>query len=109
MIHFLFLTTKIDLISGRLIRNFFLNNLIFSVSMNKIVVGTTASPNLKQVRSKIGSLDNAAYKPGGGEVKIESRKLEWKTTARTSNFNDGYAPKGGDKKVKIRFQNQTIR
>ena len=100
MIHFLFLTTKIDLISGRLIRIFF-KQFNFSVSMNKIVVGTTASPNLKQVRSKIGSLDNAAYKPGGGEVKIESRKLEWKTTARTSNFNDGYTPKGGDKKVKI--------
>jgi hypothetical protein len=43
--------------------------------MNKIVVGVTASPNLKQVRSKIGSLQNAAYKPGGGDVKIESRKL----------------------------------
>jgi hypothetical protein len=50
--------------------------------MNKIVVGVTASPNLKQVRSKIGSLENASYKPGGGEVKIESRKLEWKTNAR---------------------------
>lgn len=69
--------------------------------MNKIVVGVTASPNLKQVRSKIGSLDNAAYRPGGGDVKIESRKLEWKTTARTTNFNDGYIPKGGDKKVSV--------
>ena len=77
--------------------------------MNKIVVGVTASPNLKQVRSKIGSLDNAAYKPGGGEVKIESRKLEWKTTARTSNFNDGYTPKGGDKKVKnVAFTVKTV-
>ena len=55
--------------------------------MNKIVVGVTASPNLKQVRSKIGSLDNAAYKPGGGEVKIESRKLEWKTNARFYFFS----------------------
>ena len=68
--------------------------------MNKIVVGVTASPNLKQVRSKVGSLENATYRPGGGDVKIESRKLEWKTTARTTNFNEGYAPKGGDKKVK---------
>ena len=72
-----------------------------SVPMNKIVVGVTASPNLKQVRSKIGSLENASYKPGGGEVKIESRKLEWKTNARTTNFNDGYVPKGGDKKVTL--------
>jgi microtubule-associated protein tau len=55
--------------------------------MNKIVVGVTASPNLKQVRSKIGSLENAAYKPGGGEVKIESRKLEWKTNARFHFLN----------------------
>jgi len=67
--------------------------------MNKIVVGTTASPNLKQIRSKIGSLENATHKPGGGDIKIESRKLDWKTTSRTSNLNEGYTPKGGDKKV----------
>ncbi|KOX74503.1 hypothetical protein WN51_00486, partial [Melipona quadrifasciata] len=33
--------------------------------MNKIQVGAAPSPNLKTVRSKIGSLENASYKPGG--------------------------------------------
>lgn len=57
--------------------------------MNKIVVGMTGSPNLKQVRSKIGSLRNAGYKPGGGDVKIESHKLDWKPNTRVSITNDG--------------------
>ena len=70
--------------------------------MNKVRVGTSDSPNIKQVRSKIGSLDNAAYKPKGGDVKIENRKLDWKTGARTKNYNDEYQPKGGDKKVNKR-------
>ena len=38
--------------------------------------------------------------PGGGQVKIEHRKLEWNTTPRTKTVNSGYAPGGGDKKVR---------
>lgn len=34
------------------------------IPMNKIEVGNTPSPNLKKVTSKIGSLQNADYKPG---------------------------------------------
>lgn len=67
--------------------------------MNKIQVGHAPSPNLKAVRSKIGSLDNASYKPGGGNVKIETKKVEIKATPRIEAKNDKYAPKGGDKKV----------
>lgn len=67
--------------------------------MNKIQVGHAPSPNLKAVRSKIGSLDNASYKPGGGNVKIESKKIEIKATPRIEAKNDKYAPKGGEKKV----------
>ena len=67
--------------------------------MNKIKVGMTSSPNLKKVQSKVGSLANASYRPGGGEFKIKSQKLEWKAQPRTKAFNDGYVPKGGDKKV----------
>ncbi len=48
----------------------------------------SGSPNLKQVRSKIGSLSNASYKPGGGDVKIESHKLDWKQNTRVSVSND---------------------
>ncbi|KAJ8947258.1 hypothetical protein NQ314_008657, partial [Rhamnusium bicolor] len=47
------------------------------VPMNKVQVGSAPSPNLKVVTSKIGSLDNASYKPGGGKVKIETKKLDF--------------------------------
>lgn len=72
----------------------------FLVPMNKIQVGHAPSPNLKAVRSKIGSLDNAGYKPGGGHVKIESKKIEIKAAPRIEAKNDKYTPKGGEKKVR---------
>ena len=77
--------------------------------MNKIVVGTTQSPNLKQVKSKIGSLQNAAHKPGGGEIRIENRKLEWKREARTAAFNSSYKPGGGEKKVPAKITKSVCR
>lgn len=67
--------------------------------MNKVQVGATPSPNLKAVRSKIGSLQNATHKPGGGNVKIESKKVEVKAAPRIAARNDQYVPGGGDKKV----------
>lgn len=67
--------------------------------MNKIQVGYTPSPNLKQVKSKIGSLENSSHKPGGGNVKIENRKVEIKAAPRIEAKNERYVPKGGDKKV----------
>ncbi|CAG9766831.1 unnamed protein product [Ceutorhynchus assimilis] len=69
------------------------------VPMNKIQVGSAPSPNLKVVKSKIGSLDNATYKPGGGKVKIEHKKLDFKNAgSRIEAKNDKYVPKGGEKK-----------
>ncbi|XP_039151241.1 microtubule-associated protein tau isoform X22 [Drosophila simulans] len=68
------------------------------VPMNKVQVGHAPSPNLKAVRSKIGSLDNATYKPGGGHVKIESKKIDIKAAPRIEAKNDKYMPKGGEKK-----------
>ncbi|XP_059481474.1 microtubule-associated protein tau-like [Neocloeon triangulifer] len=68
--------------------------------MNKVQVGQAASPNLKVVRSKIGSLQNADHKPGGGQVKIESRKVDFsKTGSRITAKNDTYQPGGGEKKI----------
>ncbi|XP_025418654.1 microtubule-associated protein tau isoform X2 [Sipha flava] len=67
--------------------------------MNKVQVGSAPSPNLKVVRSKIGSLQNTSHKPGGGQVKIENRKLEWKAGTRIEAKNDTYVPGGGDKKI----------
>ena len=68
--------------------------------MNKVKLSLTATPNLRQVSSKIGSLNNATHRPGGGDIKIERRKLDWKVESRTQAKNDGYVPQGGDKKVK---------
>lgn len=68
--------------------------------MNKVQVGAAPSPNLKTVRSKIGSLDNASYRPGGGKVKIENRKLDFsKAQPKIAAKNDKYIPSGGDKKI----------
>ncbi|XP_015370498.1 PREDICTED: uncharacterized protein LOC107166375 isoform X2 [Diuraphis noxia] len=67
--------------------------------MNKVQVGSAPSPNLKVVRSKVGSLQNTSHKPGGGQVKIENRKLEWKAGTRVEAKNDAYVPGGGDKKI----------
>lgn len=73
--------------------------LIKKIPMNKIQVGATPSPNLKVVRSKIGSLENATHKPGGGNVKIETKKLDIKAAPRIEAKNEHYVPKGGDKKI----------
>ncbi|XP_034937549.1 microtubule-associated protein tau isoform X2 [Chelonus insularis] len=70
------------------------------VPMNKIQVGAAPSPNLKTVRSKIGSLENTSYKPGGGKVKIENRKLDFSNAQpKIAAKNEKYTPSGGDKKI----------
>ncbi|GAB0086787.1 Microtubule-associated protein [Sergentomyia squamirostris] len=69
------------------------------VPMNKIQVGGAPSPNLKAVKSKIGSLENATHKPGGGNVKIETKKVEIRAAPRIAAKNDAYMPRGGDKKI----------
>ncbi|XP_073983934.1 uncharacterized protein isoform X2 [Rhodnius prolixus] len=67
--------------------------------MNKVQVGAAPSPNLKTIKSKIGSLENAKHKPGGGNIKIESRKLNFKVQPKIEAKNDTYTPGGGDKKI----------
>ncbi|XP_033213952.1 microtubule-associated protein tau [Belonocnema kinseyi] len=70
------------------------------VPMNKVQVGAAPSPNLKTIKSKIGSLQNTSYKPGGGKVKIENRKLDFsKAQPKIAAKNDKYMPSGGDKKI----------
>lgn len=68
--------------------------------MNKVQVGAAPSPNLKVVKSKIGSLENASYKPGGGKVKIEHKRVDISSAhSRIAAKNMDYQPGGGDKKV----------
>lgn len=76
--------------------------------MNKVKVGNAPPPNLRQVRSKIGSLDNATHKPGGGNIKIETKKLDFKGQPRIEAKNEAYAPKGGDKKVNFLSINHSV-
>lgn len=73
--------------------------LIKKIPMNRIEVGNAPSPNLKKVQSKIGSLQNATHKPGGGNVKIETKKLDIKAAPRIEAKNDAYTPRGGEKKI----------
>lgn len=59
--------------------------------INKVQVGFAPSPNLKAAKSKIGSLANASHKPGGGNVKIESRKLHIEAKPRIGARNGNAA------------------
>lgn len=52
-------------------------------------------------KSKIGSLDNATHKPGGGDKKIIEIKTDFSKAKPKvgSKDNVGYNPGGGDVKV----------
>lgn len=53
-------------------------------------------------KPKVGSLENATHKPGGGEKKIESVKLDFKDKAKPkvgSKDNIKHTPGGGNVKV----------
>ncbi len=55
-----------------------------------------------QAKSKIGSLENTKYKPGGGDKKIESQKLNFKDKAQSkvgSTANLKHKAGGGNVKV----------
>lgn len=55
-------------------------------------------------KSKVGSLENATYKPGGGDKKIETVKLDFKDKAKPkvgSKENAKHVPGGGTVKVKF--------
>ncbi|GFY72747.1 uncharacterized protein TNIN_387731 [Trichonephila inaurata madagascariensis] len=63
----------------------------------KAPVGLAPNPNLKNIRSKIGSFDNIRYKPGGGDKKvISTKKLEWKAAPKIGSLDHSF--KSGEKK-----------
>lgn len=76
--------------------------------MNKVQVGYAPSPNLKTVHSKINSLANANHKPGGGNVKIESKKIQIEAKPRIGARNENYSPSGGDVKVIFLFSTRKL-
>ncbi|XP_063421983.1 microtubule-associated protein 2-like isoform X2 [Mytilus trossulus] len=55
----------------------------------------------KTTQSKIGSLDNTKYSPGGGQVKIQSHKQDFSKVSSKIGSKDHltYKPAGGDKKI----------
>lgn len=79
-----------------------MNNFL-EVPMNKVKVGITPSPNIKEVKSKVGSLANTNLpkKPASGNVKIPEQKLAWKAESRVGSFNTNYVRKGGNVNVKV--------
>lgn len=70
---------------------------LFTTQIQQVKLQWNAKP-------KIGSLDNAAYKPGGGDKKIETVKLDFKDKAKPkvgSKENAKHVPGGGTIKVCI--------
>lgn len=68
---------------------------------NEQIISTKLQWNAK---SKIGSLENATHKPGGGNLKIEEVKVDFRAKAKPkigSLDNATHQPGGGD--VKVRF------
>lgn len=44
--------------------------IVTGVPPNKVAVGTAPPPNITQVKSRIGSMDNVKHRPQGGKVKV---------------------------------------
>lgn len=63
-------------------------------------------------KSKVGSLENATYKPGGGDKKIETVKLDFKEKAKPkvgSKDNAKHVPGGGAVKVRDSYSRNRLR
>ncbi|XP_033618502.1 microtubule-associated protein 4 isoform X10 [Fukomys damarensis] len=74
-----------------------------STSAPKLSRPATAAPapDLKNVRSKVGSTENIKHQPGGGRVQIQSKKVDIsKVSSRCgSKTNIKHKPGGGDVKI----------
>lgn len=85
---------------------FLLKHIFFHiVTTPQQIISTKLQWNAKP---KIGSLDNAHHKPGGGDKKIEEVKLDFKDKAKPkigSLENAQYVAKGGDVKVSLKPMN----
>ncbi|XP_076007685.1 uncharacterized protein LOC143001787 isoform X1 [Genypterus blacodes] len=61
-------------------------------------------PDLKHVRSKIGSTDNIKHQPGGGKVHIQDKKLDLTNVQARCGSKDNLKHTPGGGKVKILYQ-----
>lgn len=65
-------------------------------------------PNQKlnwNAKSKVGSLDNKEHKPGGGKLVVESKKLDWKTSSKVQSLVNINHKPGGGN---VKIFNETI-
>ncbi|XP_022686170.1 microtubule-associated protein 4-like isoform X3 [Varroa jacobsoni] len=73
---------------------------ICGVPPKKVEIGIAPPPNIAEVKSRIGSMDNVKHKPQGGNVKVETQKLDWSANSRVGSMqNANYRPGGGEKKI----------
>lgn len=73
--------------------------MIFLLQITQVKLQWNAKP-------KVGSLENSTYKPGGGDKKIETVKLDFKEKAKpkvASKDNVKHVPGGGTVKVSFSF------
>ncbi|CAG5119361.1 unnamed protein product, partial [Candidula unifasciata] len=65
---------------------------------------TLASPKTGEIKSKVGSLENATHTPGGGHVKIINKKPKYSNVSSKigSKDNMDYKPGGGNVKIENR-------
>uniref|UniRef100_A0A8D3BJD6 Microtubule-associated protein n=1 Tax=Scophthalmus maximus TaxID=52904 RepID=A0A8D3BJD6_SCOMX len=63
--------------------------------------GTAPAPDVRNVRSKIGSTDNMKHQPGGGKVQLVSKKLDFShvTSRLGSKDNMKHVPGGGNVQI----------
>ncbi|XP_048238298.1 uncharacterized protein LOC124115086 isoform X3 [Haliotis rufescens] len=66
------------------------------------------SPNLSGVRSKIGSMDKAKHTPGGGNVRIVTKKTDYTTVSSRVGSKDKLQHKPGGGNVKIENKKLTL-
>ncbi|XP_016100009.1 microtubule-associated protein 4-like isoform X5 [Sinocyclocheilus grahami] len=68
---------------------------------------STPAPDIRNIRSKIGSTDNIKYQPGGGKIQILNKKVDLsKVTSKCgSKANIKHKPGGGEVKIESRKVN----
>lgn len=72
-------------------------------NLKKKIIQITQVKLQWNAKPKVGSLGNTTYKPGGGDKKIETVKLDFKDKAKPkvgSKDNAKHVPGGGTIKVK---------
>ncbi|XP_056143518.1 microtubule-associated protein tau-like [Lampris incognitus] len=65
---------------------------------------TYPMPNLKNIKSKVGSTENIKHKPGGGKVQITQKKMDLSNATSKCGSKENIHHKPGGGKVEIRSE-----